>query len=88
MTWKNPLPGTKLYHDILTCLREEQDLLDLKEQVNNTIFWKVDRSCQWCDCKTMRIVKTPQHHHYAHYICNVCGLHNDWIPKYMKEVIE
>ena len=88
MSWKNPLPGSSLHIGILRVLKEEKDLLDLQENVKNTIDWKVDRSCKWCDSKTMRIVKTPQHHHYAQYVCNICNLHNDWIPKNMKELLE
>jgi len=62
---------------------EEQYKKFLLDQ-ENTIDWNWGGGCKYCECQSLRVVKTPQYKHWGKFMCNLCHRHNDWIP-YPKE---
>ena len=54
----------------------------LKFEQENTIEWNVDIKCNcaYCDSTSLRVILRPDIRHYAEMKCNLCHIHNRWLP--------
>ena len=63
---------------------DENEYKNILREQESTIDWNWGGGCKWCECQSLRVVKTPQYKHWGKFVCNLCHRYNDWIP-YPKE---